>query len=244
MGSCSMTGDIQGDLFATSARGAEERLRRHLAEACDCRVELILTRNRTSMASLRYISDSHVRLRLHQQFLNAPPEVWKALTEYIRTRKKSCWQVVADFASTIDISSERHVATPSRLKTRGNVYDLRVLAREVNQQYFMGRIKYKIGWGAYGGKSKGGRGISIRYGSWNPQTKIIRIHPLLDDKRVPRRFVEYVIFHEMLHAVVPCRHVDGRRLDHHADFKKLERKFPGYQEMQQLSKRLLDVLKR
>jgi hypothetical protein len=55
---------------------------------------------------------------------------------------------------------------------------------------------------------------------------MIRVHPLLDRSFVPAWFLEYVIFHEMLHAVVPDRFDrSGRRLIHHDGFTEKERQY-------------------
>jgi len=58
---------------------------------------------------------------------------------------------------------------------------------------------------------------------------MIRIHPLLDAPFVPTWFLEYVIYHEMLHAVVP-EEIDefGRRKVHTREFYKRERQFHCY----------------
>jgi hypothetical protein len=58
---------------------------------------------------------------------------------------------------------------------------------------------------------------------------VIRIHPLLDQPFVPRWFLEYVLYHEMLHSVVP-EEVDstGRRRIHTQEFYRRERAFPRY----------------
>ncbi len=72
--------------------------------------------------------------------------------------------------------------------------------------------------------------------------RTIRIHPLLDDSRVPRTFVEYIVFHEMLHAVVPSDRSSGRRYDHPEAFRVLERSFPNLPEMKVLASELLRML--
>ena len=72
--------------------------------------------------------------------------------------------------------------------------------------------------------------------------RIIRIHPILDDKRVPREFVQYIVFHELLHAVVPGTVINNRRYDHPPEFRKIEKSFPKYKEMKKMSQKLLDVL--
>jgi hypothetical protein len=55
---------------------------------------------------------------------------------------------------------------------------------------------------------------------------MIRVHPLLDRPFVPTWFLEYVVYHEMLHSVVPDRfQKNGRRIVHHEDFNRRERRF-------------------
>jgi len=58
--------------------------------------------------------------------------------------------------------------------------------------------------------------------------QVIRIHPALDDGRVPRYFVEMVVFHEMLHQTPPSE-VDreGRRIVHGPQFRAEERRYPA-----------------
>jgi len=75
--------------------------------------------------------------------------------------------------------------------------------------------------------------------------KVIRIHPALDDARVPRYFVEMVVFHEMLHQIHPPA-VDavGRRIVHGPDFRAAERRFPGYLRARAWEKAHLHLLLR
>jgi hypothetical protein len=74
---------------------------------------------------------------------------------------------------------------------------------------------------------------------------LIRIHPALDDPRVPRHFVELVVFHEMLHqAIPPVNGRDGRRIVHGRDFRARERLFPGYGRARAWEKQNLHLLLR
>jgi hypothetical protein len=58
---------------------------------------------------------------------------------------------------------------------------------------------------------------------------VIRIHPLLDQPFVPRWFLEYVLYHEMLHSVVPEEtDAAGRRRVHTEEFYRREKAFPRY----------------
>jgi hypothetical protein len=51
----------------------------------------------------------------------------------------------------------------------------------------------------------------------------------LDAAFVPRYFVEYIVYHEMLHHVLPPRLQNGRRELHGPAFVARERQFENYQ---------------
>jgi hypothetical protein len=54
---------------------------------------------------------------------------------------------------------------------------------------------------------------------------------LLDQDFVPRFFVRYIVFHEMLHAFVGIsRTPTGRRQVHSGTFKRLEKSYPEYEK--------------
>ena len=59
---------------------------------------------------------------------------------------------------------------------------------------------------------------------------------------VPAEFVRYIVFHEMLHTVVPTDVHKGRRRDHPPAFNALERQFPEIDRLHTLARELLDVL--
>ena len=220
-----------------------EQLRRYLAEAGCCRVELIATRNRVSMISVIFLREGHARIRLHEQFLVAPAPVREALARYLRTRDRRAWCVVADYARRIRVPADECRKPARRLQTRGQVHDLREIADEVNPRFFNSSVKCQLGWGARRPRTRRRTcSRSIRYGSWSHATRTVRIHPLLDDPRVPRAFVAYILFHEMLHAVVPAEERPGRRIDHSANFRHLEAQYPDIEGMRRLSRSLLHLL--
>lgn len=223
------------------APDAVEHLRRYLAETARCRVELIATRNRVSMISVVFRREGHARIRMHEQFLAAPAPVLEALALYLRTRHRRDWTVVASYARRIRVTADESGGVARRLQTRGQVHDLREMADEVNSRYFNGSVKCQIGWGARRPRTRR-RSRSIRYGSWSPSTRTVRIHPLLDDPRVPQAFVAYILFHEMLHAVVPVEERPGRRLHHGVLFRQQESQYPDIEGMRRLSRSLLHVL--
>jgi predicted metal-dependent hydrolase len=70
----------------------------------------------------------------------------------------------------------------------------------------------------------------------------VRVHPRLDDARAPEEFVRYILFHEMLHAVVTVQSDGRRQLMHPPAFRKLERSFPRLREMRSMARDLVDTL--
>ena len=107
---------------------------------------------------------------------------------------------------------------------QGRIYNLRAIFNKLNAKYFRNKLRgYTVTWARR--RKQRPRG-SIVFGTIQEEDRIIRIHPLLDRAMVPQWFLEYVMYHEMLHAMVPDR-VDGagRRIIHHEEFYEKERKF-------------------
>lgn len=130
--------------------------------------------------------------------------------------------------------SKRYAAIPRtsvqrqfEFNTEGRFFELQSIFDKINAQYFNARLRrYTITWGQ---KRKRKPETMIVFGSIQEEDRIIRIHPLLDREFVPRWYVEYVIFHEMLHAFVPDKFDSaGRRMVHHEGFMRREREFRFY----------------
>ncbi len=111
------------------------------------------------------------------------------------------------------------------LRSDGEHYDLKGIYDRINTEYFENSLNLNITW--FGNKHRVPRS-SVRLGSYNPNTKIIKIHRLLDRKQIPGYFVSFVIYHEMLHHILPPVKLGGRRQIHHAEFKKREKQFQDY----------------
>ena len=110
----------------------------------------------------------------------------------------------------------------------GRYFDLRAIFDQLNAKYFRNRLRgYTITWGR---KRRERPREYFIFGSIQEQDKIIRIHPLLDACFVPRWFLRYVIYHEMLHAVVPDKYdrKRKRRIVHTEEFNEREKKYPSY----------------
>lgn len=186
-----------------------------------------LTDNAWTMVSYRRI-EGLLRFRLHLMFCAAPDDVLRAVAGFTGRARRLHGRAIDAFIrenrALIKAAPQR--AQPS-LASRGRVHDLAEIFDGLNGRHFEGAVAARIGWGRRG---PGGRRRSIKMGVYFHEQKLIRIHPALDDERVPRHFVELVVFHEMLHQIIPPRTDEGgRRCVHGKEFRAAERRFPGYE---------------
>lgn len=109
----------------------------------------------------------------------------------------------------------------------GRYFDLRAVFNKVNGRYFANRLKnYTVTWGQK--RSQRPKEYFV-FGTIHEDDRVIKIHPLLDAPFVPAWFLEYVMYHEILHAFTPDQFdSNGRRIVHHEEFIRRESKFPHY----------------
>jgi hypothetical protein len=113
------------------------------------------------------------------------------------------------------------------LPNRGRYHDLDIILADLRARYFSDCPAVSICWGRWSGRTQP---RSIRFGAYLPKAQLIRIHPALDQAFVPRSFVEFIVYHELLHHVIPPVRLNGRYQIHSAAFRRREREFPAYAE--------------
>jgi hypothetical protein len=200
-------------------------LARSLSHELGVPVRLSVTDNRSTMVSFRR-APAALRLRLHHMFLDAPAPVVRAVADYAGRGHRRAGRLLDDFVRREQPRIRQHRdAGDEVLSPRGETYDLREIFDHLNEVHFQGGVRASIGWGRSPGRR---RRKSIRLGVYDHQTREIRLHPALDQPAVPRFFVEYIVFHEMLHQVFPSSHGPGRRTHHPRAFRDREKAFPQY----------------
>jgi hypothetical protein len=107
---------------------------------------------------------------------------------------------------------------------RGKHHDLLALFNATNDRYFGGAINALITWGKRSTTGATKR-KTIKLGSYSGVDRLIRVHPALDKKWVPRYFVAYIVYHEMLHHVIPGSRGLGRVNLHPPEFRDREQQF-------------------
>ncbi|HEX7840421.1 MAG TPA: hypothetical protein VF469_23240 [Kofleriaceae bacterium] len=230
----------------------ERRIRAHLSRG---RVQVTLTDNRYTMISVRRLGprdrggalrtqggERRYEVRLHHMFADADPVITRALAHYIAENDAGASRILGDF---IDANAD-HVRGRSRraptqlIFTAGEHHDLRSIFDELNARYFDNRIDAAITWGARAGRPR--RRNSIKMGSYSVEDALIRIHRSLDRAFVPRFFVAWIVFHEMLHQVHDIRVKNGKREFHSKEFLADEAKFDLYEEARLWERQHLDAL--
>jgi hypothetical protein len=183
-------------------------------------LRLTLTENASSMISFRK-KQGVIFLRLHRMFLQAGPEVVEEIARFIgnmRLKTPEIRRFIREHAATLPVRPARKEV----LVTQGQYHDLSAMARAVNNQYFEGRITAGITWGG----RKTGHAVRRRIlGSYNSRTNIIRVNAVLDRKNVPQYYLEFILYHEMLHADMGVGRKNGRREVHSKEFRRREALF-------------------
>jgi hypothetical protein len=231
--------DIAPEL-AAAQDSLERRIRAHLARG---RVTVVLTDNRYTMISVRRVpKERRYEVRLHHMFADADPVITRALARYIADNDPDASRVLGDF---IDQNSGyvrgRARRQPTQvIFTAGEHHDLRQLFEELNERYFGNKIDAAITWGQRTGRPR--RRNSIKMGSYSVEDRLIRIHRSLDRAFVPRFFIAWIVFHEMLHQVHDIRVKNGRREFHSKEFLADEAMYEHFDQAKNWERRHLDAL--
>ncbi len=182
------------------------------------------------------LRSGRIYVRVSDIFKDAPLNVQRALAFILVSKllsKKTPEvheRVYRDYAYSSQILRASDIARRRRGRkiistARGRVYDLDKMFNRLNRRYFDGRIeKPIITWSQ--------RRTRRILGHHDAVHDTIVISKTLDARDVPEWFVEYILFHEMLHIKHPARLINGRRYYHTNTFRAEEQRFPYYEEAQ------------
>lgn len=201
------------------------RLRDYFKGVAGRPVSLLITDNATSMVSVREKGKA-VIVRLHRMFLDAGDDVITEIAKFLKHRKGET-PLLRKFLRQNGHRIRKSSPRKTTVKTEGKYHTLDEIFHSLNSEYFDGRVSASITWGArnprYAVKKR-------TLGSYSRHINIIRINPVLDGKGVPRYFIEFVVYHEMLHADMGMSEKNGRRSVHPREFKERERLFRHFKK--------------
>ena len=183
------------------------------------------------------IRSGRVYVRISDIFKSAPMDVHRALAFILVAKLLSRRtpdvheRAYRDYAYSPQILRASEIARRRRGRkiissARGRVYDLDKMFTKLNRAYFGGRLeKPTLTWSQ--------RRTRRILGHHDPVHETIVISKTLDGRDVPEKFVEYILYHEMLHIKHPARVINGRRYYHTNAFRTEEQRFPYYKQAQE-----------
>jgi hypothetical protein len=187
-------------------------------------------------------------VRLSDILRDAPIEFHTALAQILikklfrRRVPAKDLQVYRDYLKQVEVHEktiENRRARGRKVITtaKGEAYDLNEIFLFLNQIYFKNSLPAPVlTWSA--------KKTFRILGHHDSTHQTIVISKSLDDKRIPRYVVEFVIYHEMLHIKHPTVHHNGRRYNHTAAFKRDEENFAYFEEAETWIEQNAAALKR
>lgn len=199
-------------------------LQRQLQSRCSENLKLLITDNHSTMVNVRWKPEC-TTVSLHRMFLDAPTPVMEALASSIAKKQKVVSPKVKAFIQA-GLQTLNYSDRIAELDHQGEVYNLKEIYDEINQQYFDESVDLKITWF---GKPRQRHRSRVTFGLYHDPLRLIKVHRLMDSPKFPEYVLSFIIYHEMLHHVCPA-YVDeqGVHRIHHPEFKKREKQFKGF----------------
>ncbi len=189
------------------------------------------------------VDRSTIRLCLHPAVLEAPRDIFSALVRVLAARLGRNAPPPPDLrlvqAFTRGLSGQPLPRSrPLRGRPpRGEHHDLSEIFDAVNAAWFDGQVEVELEWMA--------RRSFRKLAEYRSDHRLIRVSPLLDHPEVPRRYLEFLLYHEMLHAFLGHRDLrSGRRVHHHRHFRSMERAHPAFADSVRFERTILPRLRR
>lgn len=209
----------------------EKLLQDKLTQKIGRPVDLTITDNVSSMIYVRRNGKGYT-VRLHHMFIDADTSIIDDIARFVRTGRSDLIQKFID-EHTFLIRTSSQKKEP-RISTKGQYYDLTKIYNTLNREYFNGKVSCAITWGR---RRRRKARKSIQFGCYYDALDMIRINPRLDSPRVPRYFIAYIVFHEMLHSIFN----PGSRKSHTKEFKEKEREFRHFHKAVEWQKKNLSM---
>ena len=195
-------------------------------------VMLTFTDNRSTMLSFRR-NRGRINVRLHRMFRHADTTMLGHLARYLSGKQKSSAAAIdafiAEHRGEIDRTKQRRAS----LLSEGRFVNLDEVLARVSDHYFGGPQEVAIGWGPAPRRRRRSR----RYGTFSRalatyhyEDRLIRISPVLDTPDVPPFVIDWIVYHELLHHVLPVVRHGTKNIYHSAKFRALERAFEHYEK--------------
>lgn len=188
------------------------------------------------------VRSGRVYVRLSDICKDCPPDVIRALAfvlvarlmgkriPEVHDRVYRAYSLTPEIMRAADIA-RKHRGRKMISSAQGDTYELERMFAKLNRKFFDGELKKPtLTWSQ--------RKTRTILGHHDRVYDSITISKTLDSPEVPEWFVEFILYHEMLHMKHAARFINGRRYYHTAAFRHDERRFPQYEEAQRWLERV------
>ena len=214
-----------------------DRLKKTLSDYTGLAIDLRLHEKAYLLFRYEKPSRKTLLLTLHESFLYAPDPILFSLASCLLKKEKKKLTELRLFLEHPFFQKKPSTFLGSQ---EGAVYHLKPLYESVEKTYLPYKIHASIAWKKFPYKKKRS---SITYGTYCRRKHHIEINDLLDAKKIPKYFIEYVIYHEALHAIFPAEMgKKGEMRVHTKAFKEEEKTFPFYKQATAFGKQFLQEI--
>jgi hypothetical protein len=172
-----------------------------------------------------------LHITAHEAFLAAPAPVLEALLKIScapdhqasqKILKRFAW---SEAHASIRAELER-LGVPVQVQVQGDHHDLVQAFERVNNRYFQGQIEAPLlTWNQ--------QTTYRKFGHYQYTSDTLMVSRSLDQARVPRYVLDFVMYHELLHKQLGYKLVNGRRYAHTSEFREKEQQFEQYHAAQE-----------
>ncbi len=195
-------------------------------------------------------------LTIPQYLQSAPSDIknsliqWSILAQYsrrsnsaVKSQRVSLEKKIQTYIRNLSPELYRSTLDTTRLdqQTKGIRFDLREIFDDINVSYFKNSVTASLRWGAPGSLTSY---QTVRTAKDGNAVNLITIAGVYNHPDVPRFALDAVMYHEMLHIVIPPYIRNGRRVVHGPEFKSMERQYTHYKQWCEWERKCLRALAR
>ncbi len=215
-----------------------------IAENFGVQIKQIIFRQKESLISIRK-KNQQIFFSLSNACLNESKErlyalVFVMLAKYTQTTHCPLFDHYMQILQDINRIPQLETAPPLHEK-KSHFFDLELIMQELIAQFsfVFGDVFHHyppvISWMA--------RKTFRKFGVYRKINHSIQIAKILDSPEIPAYAVKYVIYHELLHAMLGIKRVEKRSIAHDAEFHSMERLYPECEEAEIFMKQYSEHLR-
>ena len=209
----------------------EEIFKQKLGDFLPFHSKIVLTKNSKIIISIKQ-SLFTTLIEINRVFLDAKMDIINEIIFFIKNFKKNNSKVknAKDGIKKFFEQNIVHTKDNTKIKTDYKDKNIVMLFHEVISKLkvkfeHIDFTKIQITWGNYRQNQK----RIIRFGSFTKEKNLVRLHPLLDDGKIPDYFVKSVIYHEVGHFIFSILHPDAKSQHNRSFYNLLKEIDENYQ---------------